>query len=87
MHLKTALLGAAASVALTGAAFGQSEGERGRDGQLNIIYWQAPSTLNPYLSGGTKEVESGEPRPRAARPVRRERRDGAVAGGVDPDDR
>ncbi|MEM6945470.1 MAG: peptide ABC transporter substrate-binding protein [Pseudomonadota bacterium] len=32
--------------------------ERGSDGQLNIIYWQAPSTLNPYLSGGTKEVES-----------------------------
>ena len=32
--------------------------ERGSDGQLNIIYWQAPSTLNPYLSGGTKEVEA-----------------------------
>jgi peptide/nickel transport system substrate-binding protein len=58
MYLKTALLGAAASVALAGTAFGQEEGERGRSGQLNIIYWQAPSTLNPYLSGGTKEVES-----------------------------
>jgi peptide/nickel transport system substrate-binding protein len=32
--------------------------ERGSSGHLNIIYWQAPSTLNPYLSGGTKEVES-----------------------------
>ncbi|MEM9100274.1 MAG: peptide ABC transporter substrate-binding protein [Pseudomonadota bacterium] len=32
--------------------------ERGEDGQLNIIYWQAPSTQNPYLSGGTKELES-----------------------------
>jgi len=32
--------------------------ERGGDGQLNIIYWQAPSTMNPYLSGGTKEVEA-----------------------------
>ena len=58
MHLKTALLGAAAGVAVTGAAFGQEEGERGRDGELNIIYWQAPSTLNPYLSGGTKEQEA-----------------------------
>ncbi|WP_112323450.1 peptide ABC transporter substrate-binding protein [Oceanibium sediminis] len=32
--------------------------ERGSDGQLNIIYWQAPSTMNTYLSGGTKEVEA-----------------------------
>ncbi|MEL6600196.1 MAG: peptide ABC transporter substrate-binding protein [Pseudomonadota bacterium] len=32
--------------------------ERGADGNLNIIYWQAPSILNPYLSGGTKEVEA-----------------------------
>ena len=28
--------------------------ERGSDGQLNLIYWQAPSILNPYLSGGSK---------------------------------
>ena len=26
--------------------------------QLNILYWQAPSTLNPYLSGGTKDTEA-----------------------------
>ena len=31
---------------------------RGSDGQLNIIYWQAPSIQNPYLSGGTKDIES-----------------------------
>ena len=37
---------------------GRHEGERGRDGQVNIIYWQAPSILNPYLSGGTKDVQS-----------------------------
>jgi len=54
MTLKTILMGAAASLALAPAAFA----ERGADGQLNIIYWQAPSTLNPFLSGGTKEVES-----------------------------
>ena len=54
MTLRTILLGAAASVALAPAAFA----ERGSDGNVNIIYWQAPSTLNPYLSGGTKEFES-----------------------------
>ena len=32
--------------------------ERGRDGQVSIIYWQAPSILNPYLSGGIKEMEA-----------------------------
>ncbi|MEM6662426.1 MAG: peptide ABC transporter substrate-binding protein [Pseudomonadota bacterium] len=32
--------------------------ERGADGQVNILYWQAPSTQNPYLSGGTKDIES-----------------------------
>lgn len=59
MKLKTALMGAAATLAFGSMAFAEAhEGERGRDGQLNIIYWQAPSTLNPYLSGGTKEVES-----------------------------
>jgi len=59
MNLRHALLGATACVAVasTAAADGH-EGERGRDGQLNIIYWQAPSILNPFLSGGTKDVES-----------------------------
>ncbi|WP_095589944.1 peptide ABC transporter substrate-binding protein [Actibacterium ureilyticum] len=54
MRFRTALLGAVALTALTGAA----SAERGSDGQVNIIYWQAPSILNPFLSGGTKEVES-----------------------------
>lgn len=54
MKTKTLLLGAAAAFALAPAAFA----ERGADGQLNIIYWQAPSILNPYLSGGTKDLES-----------------------------
>ncbi len=31
---------------------------RGSSGHVNILYWQAPSTLNPFLSGGTKEVEA-----------------------------
>ncbi|MFZ5750799.1 MAG: peptide ABC transporter substrate-binding protein [Pseudomonadota bacterium] len=54
MKLRTALLGAAAGLTLAPAAWA----ERGADGQVNIIYWQAPSILNPYLSSGTKDVES-----------------------------
>jgi len=34
------------------------EAKRGSDGQLNLLYWQAPSTMNPNLSGGTKELEA-----------------------------
>ncbi|MDE0094879.1 MAG: peptide ABC transporter substrate-binding protein [Gammaproteobacteria bacterium] len=45
---------ATASLALTPMAMAQ----QGRDGHVNIIYWQAPSTLNPFLSGGTKDIES-----------------------------
>jgi peptide/nickel transport system substrate-binding protein len=59
MKLKSVLLGAAASVAFAPMAFADGhEGERGRDGEVKIIYWQAPSTMNPYLSGGTKELEA-----------------------------
>ena len=56
MKLRYSLLGVAASVVLTTTAF--AAGDRGRDGQVNIIYWQAPSLMNPYLSGGTKELEA-----------------------------
>lgn len=59
MTLKSTLLGAVALAALAPMAIADGHsGERGRDGQLNIIYWQAPSILNPYLSGGTKDLES-----------------------------
>ena len=55
-----ALLLTAGALALSTppAKAGHHEGERGRDGQVNIIYWQAPSILNPYLSGGTKDLQS-----------------------------
>lgn len=36
----------------------QGPQERGTDGELRIFYWQAASTLNPYLSGGIKDVEA-----------------------------
>ena len=55
MKLRHLMLGAVAAFALAPMA---AMAERGEDGQLNIIYWQAPSTMNPYLSGGTKEVEA-----------------------------
>ena len=54
MKLKSLLLGAVALAALAPSAFA----ERGADGNVNVIYWQAPSILNPFLSGGTKDVES-----------------------------
>jgi peptide/nickel transport system substrate-binding protein len=55
MKKRYSLLLGATALALAPAA---AMAERGSSGHLNIIYWQAPSTLNPYLSGGTKEVES-----------------------------
>ena len=53
MKLKSFLMGAVAALAAAPAFAG-----RGSDGQLNLIYWQAPSILNPYLSSGTKDLES-----------------------------
>ena len=43
------------AVALAGTVWAA---ERGRDGELRLLYWQAPSTMMPYLSGGTKELEA-----------------------------
>lgn len=54
MKLRTILAGVAASALMAPAAFA----ERGADGQLNVLYWQAPSTLNPYLSAGVKDVHA-----------------------------
>ena len=59
MRLKTALMGAAAAVALAPAVIPASAlAQRGEDGEVRIIYWQAPSIMNAYLSGGTKDVEA-----------------------------
>lgn len=40
-------------VAQTSAAFA----ERGSQGYLNLIYWQAPTLLNPYLASAPKDSE------------------------------
>ena len=60
MTFRAALMGAAATgLALTGTALADAhEGERGRDGEVRIIYWQAPSIMTPFLSGGTKDMEA-----------------------------
>ena len=59
MKLMTSLLGAAALSALATQTFAAGhEGPRGRDGDVKIIYWQAPSIMTPYLSGGTKDLEA-----------------------------
>jgi peptide/nickel transport system substrate-binding protein len=48
------LIALGALMALSQASFAQ----RGASGHVNVIYWQAPSILNPYLTGGTKDTES-----------------------------
>lgn len=54
MNFKSLTVGS--MLALSTATMGHAE--RGSDGHVNVIYWQAPSILNPFLSGGTKDVES-----------------------------
>ena len=54
MKLRHSLIALGALVALSQAAYAQ----RGSSGHVNVLYWQAPSILNPYLSGGTKDLES-----------------------------
>jgi peptide/nickel transport system substrate-binding protein len=54
MRLRYFLTGAAAAALLAPAA----HAERGSDGQLNILYWQAVSIMTPFLSSGTKDVEA-----------------------------
>ena len=54
MTMKSLTLGSALVLSMASMA----AAERGADGNVSIIYWQAPSILNPYLSGGTKDIES-----------------------------
>ncbi len=55
MKLKYIIAGTLGAALLSTTAMAQ---ERGRDGNANIIYWQAASIMNPYLSGGTKDVDA-----------------------------
>ncbi len=58
MKLSKIALAAAGVSLLATSAFAAGHEERGRDGEVKIIYWQAPSIMNPFLSGGTKDVEA-----------------------------
>lgn len=56
---KSILYSALSAATLAATSFAPAvHAERGSDGHLNIIYWQAVSILNPYLSGGTKDIEA-----------------------------
>lgn len=52
MKFRTALLGAVAAMALAPAAYA----ERGTDGEVKLTFPQAVSIMNPYLTGGTKDI-------------------------------
>ncbi|OLP46544.1 peptide ABC transporter substrate-binding protein [Rhizobium oryziradicis] len=54
-NVRLILAASVASLVLTSAP---AMAQRGSDGELKMLFWQAVSTLNPYLSGGTKEVYS-----------------------------
>ncbi len=49
------LVGVAAIAVL---AVSPASAQRGADGEVKILYWQAPSILNPYLSSGIKDTEA-----------------------------
>ncbi len=54
MALKALLVGSTAVLMIAVPA----SAERGTDGKLKLLYWQAPSILNPYLSSGIKDIEA-----------------------------
>ena len=57
--IKATAATAAACALATALAPATANAQRGSAGHLNILYWQAASTVNPYLSGGTKDIEAG----------------------------
>ncbi len=71
MGFKSSLAALSTLMVLSGPAFA----ERGADGELRIIYWQAPTTLNPYLSSGSKDIEAAA---LTLEPLARYDADGAV---------
>ena len=52
MKFRTALMGAVATLALAPAAYA----DRGTDGEVKLTFPQAVSIMNPYLTGGTKDI-------------------------------
>ena len=58
MTLKYLVAGTLGAAMLTTTALADAHMAQGRDGNVNIIYWQAASIMNPYLSGGTKDINA-----------------------------
>ncbi len=58
MRRRVFMVTAAVTVALAAAWAAAALAGRGTDGELRMIYWQAPSILNPFLSGGTKDIHA-----------------------------
>ncbi|MDP9369284.1 MAG: ABC transporter substrate-binding protein, partial [Chloroflexota bacterium] len=49
----------AQSVGAGAPAVGTEGKTRGQDGELRLLQWQAPTTLNPHVSTGTKDYLAG----------------------------
>ncbi len=58
MKIANLFMAAAGASLLASTAMAGSHEARGRDGHVNLIYWQAASIMNPYLSGGTKDTNA-----------------------------
>ena len=58
MKIPNLFMAAAGASLLATTAIAGSHEARGRDGHVNLIYWQAASIMNPYLSGGTKDTNA-----------------------------
>lgn len=60
MNGKKVMTGIAALIATTllSSSASLAQEERGSAGHLNILYWQAVSILNPYLSNGDKDIHA-----------------------------
>jgi len=58
MNLKHLIAGTLGAGLLASTAMAGGHEAQGRDGSVNIIYWQAASIMNPYLSGGTKDINA-----------------------------
>ena len=58
-NITTAMVALAVAGATAALLPATANAQRGSAGHLNILYWQAASTVNPYLSGGTKDIEAG----------------------------
>lgn len=60
MHRTKLMSGFSALLAgsLLSSSMAFADGGRGSSGHLNILYWQAVSILNPYLSNGDKDIHA-----------------------------